>query len=252
MRGEILHYDVSQGIGFISADDGTRYMFSRNDLMQSQRVGKGLKVDFRPDGQNAREVYIADPRGPVPSQAGRAGATSVPSVGQSPAQSVAPGSNQAGQPWAPPAAPYPSMTGGAPDLGVWGYFRYCVTSGYANFRDRARRKEYWSFILFYMIAMMAISFVGMVIDGVIGNMDDGGVPFVTMVVMGLAVLFFMVPAISVTVRRFHDVGLSGWLYLLFVVLSFVYIGGIIIFVITLIASQKHDNKWGPVPSGIRM
>jgi uncharacterized membrane protein YhaH (DUF805 family) len=87
---------------------------------------------------------------------------------------------------------------------------------------------------------------------VIGNMDDGGVPFVTMVVMGLAVLFFMVPAISVTVRRFHDVGLSGWLYLLFVVLSFVYIGGIIIFVITLIASQKHDNKWGPVPQGIRM
>ena len=46
--------------------------------------------------------------------------------------------------------------------------------------------------------------------------------------------------------------MSGWLYLLFFVLSFVYIGGIVILVITLLPSQKHDNKWGAVPDGIRM
>ncbi len=252
MRGEILHYDVSQGIGFISADDGTRYMFARNDLMQSQRVGKGLKVDFRPDGQNAREVYIADPRGPAPSQTARGGTTSVPSAGQNPARPPAPGGDRPGQPWAPPAVAHQPISGGAPDVGVWRYFRYCVTAGYANFRDRARRKEYWSFVLFYVISVMVVTFAGMVVDSMLGNMDHGGVPYVTMIACVLAVLFFFVPYIALTVRRFHDVGLSGWLYLLFLALSFVTVGGIIIFVITLLPSQKHDNKWGAIPDGIRM
>ena len=85
--------------------------------------------------------------------------------------------------------------------------------------------------------------------------EDSGhedAPIATVVVGALTTLFFLVPGLSVTVRRFHDVGLSGWLYLLFFVLSFVYIGGVIIFVITLLPSQKHDNKWGPVPEGIRL
>jgi len=241
MRGEILHYDVSQGIGFISAQDGSRYMFSRNDLQQAQRVGKGTQVDFRADGQNAREVFIVDPRGPqqqVPRQ-------SVPEIAASGAPVGAP---SAQAPAAPPA--YTSTaSAGAPDMSVWAYFVYCCTTGYANFRDRARRKEYWSFTLFYILSIFAAVAVGMAIDGAIGNMDAES-PIVTGILGGLTVLFFFVPIIAVTVRRFHDVGLSGWLYLLFLVLSFIYIGSIIIFVISLIGSQKHDNKWGPVPAGV--
>ncbi|MDO8933008.1 MAG: DUF805 domain-containing protein, partial [Rhodocyclaceae bacterium] len=49
--------------------------------------------------------------------------------------------------------------------------------------------------------------------------------------------------------RLHDIGLSGWFYLLVFVPS---VGSLIIFVMTLIPSQKHDNKWGPVPHGIRI
>lgn len=247
MRGEILHYDVEQGIGFISADDGSRYMFSRNDLQQAQRVGKGTKIDFRPDGQNAREVFIVDPRGPAPASA-RPASTSVPVTGQAQLQ---PGQRGAAplQTSVPPTASYGPMTGGTPDMSIWGYFIYCCTTGYGNFRDRARRKEYWGFTLFYFLSIMAVTMVGAAIDGAMGNFDD--VPFVMGILLGLAILFFFVPTIAVNVRRFHDVGLSGWLYLLFVVLSFIYIGGIVIFVISLLPSQKHDNKWGPVPEGIR-
>lgn len=226
MRGEILHYDIEQGIGFVSADDGNRYMFSRNDLQQSQRVGKGTRIDFRAEGQNAREVFIVDPRGP-----------SVPSVAAAPA--------------APPAAGFGREVGAsAPALGVWGYFRHCCTTAYADFRARARRKEYWSFVLFYVVAMTAASLLGVTIDEAVGNFEGGGSPVATLVLVGIAMLFFLVPMLAVTVRRFHDVGLSGWLYLLFFVLSFVYIGGIIIFVLTLLPSQKHDNKWGSVPAGV--
>jgi uncharacterized membrane protein YhaH (DUF805 family)/cold shock CspA family protein len=246
MRGEILHYDVEQGIGFISAADGNRYMFSRNDLMQSQRVGKGTRIDFRVDGQNAREVYIVDPRGPAAQQA-RPAAASVPSVGQTDAD--------AGQTGAAPvqAAPplYEPTSFGPPDMNVWGYFMHCCTKGYADFSSRARRMEYWGFALFYTIAIVAVVLVGLAIDGALGNLDDGGA-IATAILAGLAVLFFFVPTIAVNMRRFHDVGLSGWLYLLFIVLSLIYIGGIIIFVISLLPSQKHDNKWGPVPDGIRI
>lgn len=248
MRGEILHYDVSQGIGFISADDGTRYMFSRNDLMQSQRVGKGTKVDFRGDGQNAREVYIIDPRGPIASQPARPAAASVPSVAST--QGASATTAAPAQPWSPPAAPYAPSAGGTPEMGIWGYFMHCCTKGYTDFRNRARRMEYWGFYLFYVLAVTAAVLVGLAIDGAVGNLDDSG-PIFSAILGAIAILFFFLPAIAVTVRRFHDVGLSGWLYLLFFVLSFAYIGGIIIFVITLLPSQKHDNKWGPVPEGIR-
>jgi uncharacterized membrane protein YhaH (DUF805 family) len=251
MRGEILHYDVEQGIGFISADSGSRYMFSRNDLMQSQRVGKGTKVDFRADGQNAREVYVVDPRGPAAPQPGRPAAASVPSVGQAATQAAPSATTAPAQPWSPPAAPYVASAGGTPEMSIWGYFMHCCTKGYADFRNRARRKEYWGFVLFYVLAIMAAALVGTAVDGMIGNLEDDG-PIVAGILGGIAILFFFVPTIAVAVRRFHDVGLSGWLYLLFFVLSFVYIGGIIIFVISLLPSQKHDNKWGPVPEGIRL
>lgn len=249
MRGEILHYDVEQGIGFISADDGSRYMFSRGDLMQAQRVGKGTKIDFRPEGQNAREVYVLDPRAPS-APASRTASASVPAIGQTGENTAILGTAPI---QTPPSAqsPYAPFPTSAPDMGVWGYFMHCVTKGYADFRGRARRKEYWGFALFYTMAIIAVVLIGLAIDGAIGNLDDGA-PIATAILGGLAVLFFFMPTIAVNVRRFHDVGLSGWLYLLFIVLSFLYIGGIIIFVISLLPSQKHDNKWGPVPDGIRV
>jgi len=63
------------------------------------------------------------------------------------------------------------------------------------------------------------------------------------------VLATIVPSIAITVRRQHDIGLSGWFYLLILL---PYLGGMIIFVFSLIPSQKHENKWGPVPAGVRL
>lgn len=251
MRGEILHYDVEQGIGFIAAEDGNRYLFSRGDLMQSQRVGKGTKVDFRPDTQNAREVYVIDPRGPaaaaaVPARSG------VPNIAAS-QPLAAPGTETTGQAPAPSARYAPSHLPPTPDRSLWGHFVSAWTSNYVTFQGRARRKEYWGFALFYMLALFILSFIGLAIDGALGNLggSNGDGPVATVVVMVLGLLFFFLPGIAITVRRFHDVGLSGWLYLLFIVLSVIYIGGIIIFVISLLPSQRHDNKWGPPPEGIR-
>ena len=39
------------------------------------------------------------------------------------------------------------------------WFKKCVTTDYANFNGRARREEYWMFVLFNMIIAAVLGFV---------------------------------------------------------------------------------------------
>jgi uncharacterized membrane protein YhaH (DUF805 family) len=64
------------------------------------------------------------------------------------------------------------------------------------------------------------------------------------IVVALMYLFFVLPGIAVMIRRFHDVGLSGWLVLVGLI---PYLGGLITFIITLLPSEARPNKHGPVP-----
>ena len=116
-----------------------------------------------------------------------------------------------------------------------------MRDNYANFNGRARRKEYWMFTLFFMLFLLVPSFVfGLLI---------GMSPSETVLISGgiiLAALYFihLVPALAVTVRRLHDTGKSGWLYLLALI---PYIGSLIIFIFTVIKGDRGDNKYGPDP-----
>jgi uncharacterized membrane protein YhaH (DUF805 family) len=74
-----------------------------------------------------------------------------------------------------------------------------VLKKYADFSGRARRKEYWMFVLFNMIFTYSLMFLDFFLE--IGFLN---------LIYSLAVL---VPSIAVGVRRMHDVGKSGW-YLL--------------------------------------
>ena len=59
-------------------------------------------------------------------------------------------------------------------------------------------------------------------------------------VFGLAVF---VPTLAVTCRRLHDAGLSGWWQLL----SIIPMGGIAVFIMTLLDSKPGPNQYGPDP-----
>jgi uncharacterized membrane protein YhaH (DUF805 family) len=60
-------------------------------------------------------------------------------------------------------------------------------------------------------------------------------------------LVIFIPGLAVTVRRLHDVGKSGWWYLLaFIPL----IGAIILLVWFCTDSQAGTNKWGANPKEI--
>ena len=89
---------------------------------------------------------------------------------------------------------------------------------YVDFQGKATRKEYWTFILFlYLSAIVAGIF-----DGLLGTEFLGNV-----VIIGL-----LLPYLSCSVRRMHDVGKSGW----FIIVP------IYNFVLTLTPSVKQETE----------
>jgi uncharacterized membrane protein YhaH (DUF805 family) len=133
-------------------------------------------------------------------------------------------------------------------LTLFGYFKRALTQKYVGFEGRARRSEYWGYQLFQFIAIMGFLILGMILDVTIGgvSMDtqDDSVPYITLIMLVLYVIGTFLPSLAITIRRMHDVGVSGWVYLV----SFVpYVGGLVIFVITVIDSQVGTNAYGLSP-----
>ena len=85
------------------------------------------------------------------------------------------------------------------------YFKNCILKHYIDFKGRARRKEYWSFVLFAVIIIILVGIVAGVLDNVLGLSGTLTAALVTIVDLGL-----ILPSISVLVRRLHDIGKSGW------------------------------------------
>lgn len=254
MDGEVIYFDADRGIGFITGRDGNRYVFDKADLRGTDRIAKGAKVGFSVEGDRARLIRQTGGRVHVPEAAatpgaapGTASAGSVPTVGGG--EVAVAGDFE---------LPDEYIQEPGPGLGVFGYFRRCVTANYANFRGRARRKEFWSFALMSIVLILAAMFVGLVLDFMVGNMREvasdadfstDGAPWLTFFAGGVVWVALIVPSIAVTVRRIHDIGLSGWFFLLNFIPS---VGGLIVFVFMLIPTQRHPNKWGPAPAGVRI
>lgn len=120
-----------------------------------------------------------------------------------------------------------------PELSLFEYFKKCFQH-YADFNGRARRKEYWGFVLFYCIFYFAAYIVAAIIDNIIG------VPIFTALI-SLAALGAIVPSLAVLVRRLHDIGKSGWWYFI----SFVpFIGTIWLLVLLCTDGTRDHNMYG--------
>ena len=113
------------------------------------------------------------------------------------------------------------------------YYATCLKK-YAEFEGRARRKEYWMFVLVNFLIAIAISIGG----GILG-LEEG-----TAVISGLYSLAVLVPGIAVTVRRLHDTGRSGW----WMLIALIPIAGPIAMLIFLCGvSKPGENEYGPNP-----
>lgn len=132
-----------------------------------------------------------------------------------------------------------------PTYGTMGFadaIRVCMKEKYASFEGRATRTEYWYFYLFLILVMIGAAIVGGILGAILSGGDDEVAAGLAVIVYGIIALGFVCPSISVLVRRLHDTGRSGWWYWITLI---PYIGGIVIFIFTLLGSQDRDNEYGP-------
>ena len=99
---------------------------------------------------------------------------------------------------------------------------------YATFSGRARRSEYWYFMLFNFIVSTAL---GLIFD------DPSHILY-------LFTLAIFLPGMSVSWRRLHDIGKSGAFYFLLLIPL---VGPICMLVWYCRDSQPSDNAYGVNP-----
>jgi uncharacterized membrane protein YhaH (DUF805 family) len=122
---------------------------------------------------------------------------------------------------------------------------------YFDFTGRSRRMEYWSFQLMMVIVLLAI--VGIAEALGFGSQSEatGDIHPVGITIMGLWLLGNFIPALALAVRRWHDLGQSGWFVLLFGVLSAIPLIGLLPALGNLIwffmPGTVGDNQYGPDP-----
>ena len=73
---------------------------------------------------------------------------------------------------------------------------------YADFNGRAKRTEYWMFILFNMLFSMVVVTLDNVLGLTVGELPYGFFYFIYTFAV-------FIPSLAVTVRRLHDIGKSG-------------------------------------------
>ncbi len=103
-----------------------------------------------------------------------------------------------------------------------------VFNNYSNFKGRARRSEYWWFVLFTVI----VNFVLSMLPSIVGNL--------------FSVAIF-IPSLAVLIRRLHDTGKSGWFSLIIYLPLFIFIG----FFVYVFSKVGLENLKNPDPEIIK-
>lgn len=118
-------------------------------------------------------------------------------------------------------------------------YKAVLTNKYSDFSGRARRSEYWWFVLVNAGALIGIVVVAGILSAIAKPL--GVIGYLLYLVVALGTL---IPGLAVGIRRLHDTGKSGW----FLLISLVpLVGGIILLVFLFSDSSKESNQYGPSP-----
>ncbi len=122
---------------------------------------------------------------------------------------------------------------------LFSYWKSCFSPNWNNFEGRARRKEYWAFVLFQIL----IPFLFTVIFSLCFYELYQGIVRLFWVIYGVLTI---IPALSVTVRRLHDTNRSGaWYFILFLPV----IGVLALLMFACEDGEPRANQYGADPKG---
>ena len=122
-----------------------------------------------------------------------------------------------------------SRRSGEPESPIYTNFGTAIKlffHNWKNFSGRSTRSEFWYAYLFQMI-------IGTVI---------GYVPFLPLLIFGLVIsLVVYIPFLAVSIRRLHDIGKSGWWYLI----AFTCVGAFVLLYWYSKPGDPCSNQYGP-------
>ena len=100
---------------------------------------------------------------------------------------------------------------------------------YADFNGRTKRKDYWMFVLFYLLFNIAAKLLDWSLN----------VDFVSVIYS----LILLLPCLSMSARRLHDTGRTGWWQLIMLIP----IIGLLVLIYFYIQNSQGDNQYGYKP-----
>jgi len=112
-----------------------------------------------------------------------------------------------------------------------------VLKQYGDFKTRSTIKEFWLFNLITVLLSLLFS----IIDSSVNFKIAGNIGVLTAIYS----IFIFTPSLSISVRRLHDVGKSGWT-ILFIIIPIV--GIIWLLALFCRDTMPERNKWGKNPT----
>jgi uncharacterized membrane protein YhaH (DUF805 family) len=122
-------------------------------------------------------------------------------------------------------------------MGFQDAVRICFQK-YITISGRARRAEYWWWVLFLILGGIATS----ILDGFIFGFSEGS----TQLLAALFSLGTLLPTICVAGRRLHDRDMSAWWLLLNIIPL---LGSLILLFFYVTRGTPGPNRFGPDPLG---
>jgi len=115
---------------------------------------------------------------------------------------------------------------------------------YVDFEGRSSRKEFWYFVLFYLIVSAVLTILDRTFFSSALGTDGSAIDPLTSIFGILS----LIPNISVSVRRLHDTGRSGWWILLWLIPL---VGWIPLVIWYCQKGHPAPNAYGEAPEGSR-
>ncbi len=108
---------------------------------------------------------------------------------------------------------------------------------YAVFQGRARRREYWYFILFYLLILVALVLLDVELGTYNSKLELG-------LFSGIFSFLMLLPGFAAAARRLHDTGKSGWWQLIMLI---PFLGALVLVAFLIKDSVPGSNRYGPNP-----
>ncbi|MEH6537641.1 MAG: DUF805 domain-containing protein [Psychroserpens sp.] len=119
------------------------------------------------------------------------------------------------------------------------WYLQVIKHNYANFSGRARRKEYWMFVLVQLVILGLVLSYASLVDDVFGSPVVGSI-------LGIYCLGTLIPWLALNVRRLHDTGKSGG----YIFINMIPLIGRIWYIILVATEGEYgQNQYGPDPKG---